>query len=199
MGRVGHRSRGGAVGVLVLTAAALAGLTGVAGPIGRAGGHAPASRSGGPAVGSGPAVVDHVVDGDTLNVRVGGRIERVRTVQIDAPESSSTRFGRPDACGRPSTLYAETLTRPGATVWLEYSGRDRTDRYGRLLALVHLDRRDGPTWQERMVRAGWAEVFVYRGNTTRLLSRLTSDQAYAKAHRLGVYARCGGRFHDSGG
>jgi micrococcal nuclease len=143
--------------------------------------------------------VDHVVDGDTLNVRAGGRVERVRTVQIDAPESSSTRFGRPDACGRPSTLYAETLTRPGATVWLEFSGRDRTDRYGRLLALVHLDRRDGPTWQERMVRAGWAEVFVYRGNTTWLLSRLKSDQAYAKAHRRGVYARCGGRFHDSGG
>ena len=50
-----------------------------------------------------------------------------------------------------------------------------------------------------MVRAGWAEVFVYRGNRTRLLGRLETDQAYAKARNLGVYARCAGKFHDSGG
>ncbi len=154
--------------------------------------------------GSGPAsltlvVVDHVVDGDTLDVRAGGRLERVRTVQIDAPESSSVRFGRPDRCGAPAKAYAVTLVRPGATVWLERSGRDSTDRYGRVLALVHLGRADGPTWQERIVRAGWAEVLVYRGNATRLLSALRADQAYAKAHVLGVYARCGGRFHDGGG
>lgn len=144
-------------------------------------------------------MVDHVVDGDTLDVRAAGRLDRVRTVQIDAPESSSTRFGRPDACGLPSKAYAESLVRPGATVWLEASGRDRTDSYGRLLSLVHLGRAHGRTWQERMVRSGWAEVFVYRGNRTRLLGRLEVDQAYAKAHRLGVYGRCGGRFHDGGG
>jgi endonuclease YncB( thermonuclease family) len=144
-------------------------------------------------------VVDHVVDGDTLDVRVGGRFERVRTVQIDAPESSSTRFGRPDRCGAAASAFAERLTRPGATVWLEFSGRDRYDRYGRRLALVHLGRRDGETWQQLMVRAGWAEVLVYRGNRTRLLGVLEADQAFAAAHDLGVYGRCGGKFHDGAG
>lgn len=142
------------------------------------------------------AVVDHVVDGDTLDVRVGGRLVRVRTVQIDAPESSSTRFGQRDRCGTPAEDYAERMTRPGASVWLEFSGRDRTDGYGRVLALVHLGRADGSTWQERIVRAGWAEVLVYRGNRTRLLGALVVDHGYAKTHDLGVYARCGGRFHD---
>jgi endonuclease YncB( thermonuclease family) len=145
------------------------------------------------------ARVDHVVDGDTLDVRLDGRFVRVRTVQIDAPESSSTRFGRPDRCGPPATAYAKTLTRPGASVWLELSGRDRYDTYGRLLALVHLGGPGGETWQERMVRAGWAEVLVYRGNTTRLLGVLESDQRYARTRDLGVYARCDGRFHDAGG
>jgi micrococcal nuclease len=144
------------------------------------------------------AMVDHVVDGDTLDVRVGGRFERVRTVQVDAPESSSTRFGRTDACGAEALAFAETLTRPGATVWLEFSGRDPEDRYGRVLALVHLGRPDGETWQERVVRAGWAEVLVYRGNRTRLLGTLRADQAYAKTHDAGVYRVCGGRFHDDG-
>jgi micrococcal nuclease len=141
------------------------------------------------------ASVDHVVDGDTLDVRVNGHPTRVRTVQIDAPESSSARFGRPDRCGAAASAYADTLTARGARVWLEYSGRDRHDAHGRLLALVHLGRAAGETWQERIVRAGWAEVLVYRGNRTRLLGVLEADQAYAKARGVGVYAECAGRFH----
>jgi micrococcal nuclease len=122
----------------------------------------------------------------------------VRTVQIDAPESSATRYGRPDACGAPAKAYANTLTGPGRTVTLQYAGRDYRDSYGRLLAIVHLGGAHAVTWQQRMVRAGWAEVYVYRGNTTPLLSSLRADAAYARAHRMGVWARCQGRFHDSG-
>jgi micrococcal nuclease len=187
MGAWRRRGRGG--GLVGLVACAAVGLGAVLGNAWSAGRVAPESV----------AVVDHVVDGDTIDVRVAGRFERVRTVQIDAPESSSTRFGRPDRCGAPASAYAHTLTRPGARVWLERSGRETIDRYGRLLALVHLGSADGVTWQERMVRAGWAEVLVYRGNTTRLLGVLEADQAYAKAHDLGVYRRCGGSFHDGGG
>src|SRR5271163_4666409 len=59
------------------------------------------------------AVVDHVVDGDTLDVWISGREVRVRTLQIDAPESSTLRFGHADRCGAPAKSYAETLVHPG--------------------------------------------------------------------------------------
>jgi micrococcal nuclease len=199
------RQIGRLVGLGLVAAIGLLGWHGLpgrsVGGAGRAGGsRAPAPAGVGSAGGSASAArVDHVVDGDTVDVRVDGRFERVRTVGIDAPESSSTRFGRPDACGAQAKAYAQTLARPGATVWLEHSGRDREDRYGRVLALVHLGRPAGETWQERIVRAGWAEVLVYRGNRTRLLGALEADQAYAEAHDVGVYARCGGKFHESGG
>ena len=150
------------------------------------------------ASGSERAVVDHVVDGDTLDVRVNGRLQRVRTVQIDAPESSSTRYGRPDRCGAPAKHFARSLTAPGRTVTLEFAGRDRADSYGRLLAIVRLGDSRAVTWQERMVRSGWAEVLVVGGNRTPLLSALRRDAAYAKAHRLGVWAQCDGHFHDPG-
>jgi micrococcal nuclease len=143
-------------------------------------------------------VVDHVVDGDTLDVRLDGRLARVRTVQIDAPESSSTRYGRPDRCGLPAKRFADSLTAPGRIVTLQFAGEDRTDAYGRLLAIVHLGGAEAITWQERMVRSGWAKVLVYHGNTTPLLPALWVDAAYAKAHRLGVWAVCGGHFHDPG-
>ena len=143
-----------------------------------------------------PAVVDHVVDGDTLDVWVSGREVRVRTLQIDAPESSTLRFGHADRCGAPAKSYAETIVHPGTRVTLELAGTERYDRYGRLLALVHLGAAAAITWQQRMVRAGWAEVFVFESNRTRLLGTLRADQAYARAHRLGVYARCRGEFHE---
>jgi micrococcal nuclease len=143
-----------------------------------------------------PAVVDHVVDGDTLDVWISGREVRVRTLQIDAPESSTLRFGHADRCGAPAKSYAETLVHPGARVTLELAGSERHDRYGRLLALVHLGAAQAITWQQRMVRAGWAEVFVFGHNRTWLLATLQADQAYARAHRLGVYARCRGEFHE---
>jgi micrococcal nuclease len=143
-----------------------------------------------------PAVVGHVVDGDTLDVWISGREVRVRTLQIDAPESSTLRFGHADRCGAPAKSYAETLVRPGERVTLELAGSERYDRYGRLLALVHLGAPEAITWQQRMVRAGWAEVFVFDRNRTWLLGTLRADQAYARAHRLGVYARCRGEFHE---
>jgi endonuclease YncB( thermonuclease family) len=143
-----------------------------------------------------PAVVDHVVDGDTLDVWISGREVRVRTLQIDAPESSTLRFGHADRCGAPAKSYAETLVHPGVRVTLELAGSERHDRYGRLLALVHLGTAQTITWQQRMVRAGWAEVFVFDRNRTWLLETLQADQTYASAHRLGVYARCRGEFHE---
>lgn len=151
-----------------------------------------------PASGSEHAVVDHVVDGDTLDARVNGRFERVRTVQIDAPESSSSRYGRPDKCGAAAKRFAQSLTGPGRTVTLEFAGDDRPDAYGRLLAIVRLGDAQAATWQERMVRSGWADVLVVGGNRTPLLPVLRRDAAYAKAHRLGVWAVCDGHFHDPG-
>ena len=144
------------------------------------------------------ATVDHVVDGDTVDVEIHHRFARVRVLQIDAPESSSTRYGHPDQCGPPATRYAKTLTHPGAHLTLQYAGNSRHDRYSRVLALVHLGGRHAATWEQRMVRAGWAEVYVYDGNTTTLLPALRADARYARAHRLGVWAACHGHFHDPG-
>jgi len=143
------------------------------------------------------AIVDHVVDGDTLDVWLGSRDVRVRTLQIDAPESSTLRFGHADRCGAPAKEYAKTLVHRGSVVTLELAGSERYDSYGRLLALVHLGGPRAVTWQQRVVSAGWAEVFVYGENRTWLLGTLQSDQAYARSHRLGVYARCRGEFHEA--
>jgi micrococcal nuclease len=84
-----------------------------------------------PAYGQTPRIltgqVVKVVDGDTIHVRVGDRMERVRYIGVNAPE-----LGQPG--GREATEANRKLVE-GQPVNLELDIQDR-DRYGRLLAYV---------------------------------------------------------------
>ncbi|MCL1995467.1 MAG: thermonuclease family protein [Defluviitaleaceae bacterium] len=72
------------------------------------------------------AVVERVIDGDTI-VLVGG--ERVRFIGIDAPE-----IGEPGA--DEATLFVRQLI-DGQTIWMSGSGNDR-DAFGRLRRYIWL-------------------------------------------------------------
>jgi micrococcal nuclease len=88
-----------------------------------------------PAVEVVPAHVVHVTDGDTVRVRMpDGRIERVRFIGVDTPESTI----RIEPLGKESSAYT-TRALAGRDVFLELDVEDR-DRYGRLLAYVWLTR-----------------------------------------------------------
>lgn len=73
------------------------------------------------------ATVVDVVDGDTIDMIIGGVEERVRLYGVDTPE-------RGDQCFFEAAARTEVLTRGG--VLLEPGPRAR-DRYGRLLAYVY--------------------------------------------------------------
>ncbi len=75
------------------------------------------------------AVVTRVIDGDTIEVNLNGRLERVRYYSIDAPE--------PHEPGGPAAqAYNEYLTRDGVLLYPAPDGRDR-DTFGRLLRNVY--------------------------------------------------------------
>src|SRR3954469_23556088 len=80
--------------------------------------------------------IDHVADGDTVDLTNGAK---VRLVQIDTPE---VYFGT-ECYGRQASAITKRLLPPGAAVGLvaEPAG-DRVDRYGRLLRYV-IRARDG--------------------------------------------------------
>lgn len=85
--------------------------------------------------GPGPYPVVKVVDGDTLEVQIGRKVQRVRLIGVDTPETVHPNkpvepFG-PEA----SEFLKKTLT--GQEVVLAYNhGRVRYDKYKRLLAYV---------------------------------------------------------------
>ena len=81
------------------------------------------------------ATVLYVVDGDTIQVRIGGAERRVRLIGVDAPESVHPDETRNTAAGDEAAAHLEALVSPGDSVWLEKDESD-TDAYGRLLRYV---------------------------------------------------------------
>jgi micrococcal nuclease len=101
-----------------------------------------------------------VVDGDTIEVAIGGALFKVRYIGIDTPET--VKPGTPVQWMGPEASAANHRLVEGAHVVLETDVSD-TDRYGRLLRYVWFHRADG-TWRMVnlvLVRQGFAAVSTY--------------------------------------
>jgi micrococcal nuclease len=80
--------------------------------------------------------VTHVVDGDTIDVRMpGGDEETVRYIGIDTPET--VKPDTPVQCGGPEAHAVNERLVGGRTVTLRFDA-ERRDVYERLLAYVYL-------------------------------------------------------------
>jgi micrococcal nuclease len=141
------------------------------------------------------AVVDRVVDGDTIRVRVeevGGPIGptdsvRVRLLNIDAPELDHPDRG--EDCGAvEATALVERLTPPGSSVWLVSDVEDR-DHYDRPLRAVFTA--EGTFVNAEVVRRGWAEVVLFEPND-RFHDRLLPIEVAAREEQRGAWRVCDG-------
>lgn len=103
-------------------------------------------------------VVVRVVDGDTIHVRVGDRVEKVRYIGVNTPELHHPTKGE-EPGGREAAAVNRGLT-SGQRVRLELDVAPR-DRYGRLLAYVWV----GETMvNAELVRRGYAQVMTVPPN-----------------------------------
>ena len=82
--------------------------------------------------------VTRVIDGDTFEAQIGDRLEDVRLIGIDTPET--VKPGTPVQCYGPRAHHFTQHLLEDSTVRLTY-GVEPRDVYGRLLAYVHLGRR----------------------------------------------------------
>lgn len=83
------------------------------------------------------AVVEKVVDGDTLDVKpaAGGDTMRIRLIGIDAPESVNPDESKNTEDGREASAWLKDSLPKGTRVWLVKDVSD-TDKYGRYLRYV---------------------------------------------------------------
>ena len=141
------------------------------------------------------AIVTAIVDGDTIDVDVGDREERVRLIGIDTPEIAHPAFGdRPpneaECFGDEAQRYTGELLAVGSGVRLERDVVARDD-YGRLLAYVYRAA-DGAFVNYEIVRHGLAQPLTIAPNTT--FAELFVDAARSAEHdEVGLWAACSGR------
>ncbi len=106
------------------------------------------------------ARIDHVADGDTVDLTNGAK---VRLVQIDTPEV----YFHPECYGKRASALTKRLLPPGTAVRLiREPATDSVDSYGRLLRYV-IRRHDGLNINVRLVAVGAAAPYFYRGRRGR--------------------------------
>jgi micrococcal nuclease len=132
------------------------------------------------------ATVIRVVDGDTIIARLaGGRIERVRYIGMDTPES--VKPGTPVQCfAKKASAFNEQMV-AGRDVRLVADAEPR-DRYGRLLAYVYR-KPDGLFVNEELVRHGYARPLTIPPNVE-FAGAISALATAARRAGRGLWSSC---------
>lgn len=123
------------------------------------------------------------VDGDTAQLVVNGKRERIRFLLIDTPES--VKENTPvQPFGKEASERVGALLKNAKKITLEYEPGEEKDDYDRLLAYVFLD---GKMLQETIIEEGLARVAYFQGDE-KYLKTLQAAQEKAKKKKIGVWS-----------
>ncbi len=150
----------------------------------------PSCTGGAAPAADGRATVTEVIDGDTIDVEIGGRTERVRLIGIDTPETKKP--DSPVECyGPEASAFTASLLPIGTEVLIERDIVGRDD-YGRLLGYVHLvgaDARATTFVNMEIVEQGYAGPLTIEPNST-FARDFAAAARRAERADLGKWAAC---------
>lgn len=128
--------------------------------------------------------VSRVIDGDTIDISIDGKVERLRLIGIDTPETVDPR--KPVECfGVEASNKAKTLL-IGKKVSLESDGsQGELDKYNRLLRYVFLE--DGTNINLLMIKEGYAHEYTYN-LPYKYQTEFKNAQKQAEANKAGLWS-----------
>lgn len=144
-------------------------------------------RSAAPTAGvAGSAVVDRVVDGDTVVLRIRGTREHARLIGVDTPET--VKPNAPVQCfGPEASRHLEALLPPGTRVRAVRDTESR-DRFGRLL--VYLWRLPDERFVNLdLIAGGFARTLFIAPNVA-YRDQFSRAATTASAQRKGLWGSC---------
>jgi micrococcal nuclease len=139
----------------------------------------PAKSTEAPKVFQGQVV--EVIDGDTIKVTVQGRIETVRYIGIDSPETNHPTKGLESGGREASEVNRQLVARQQVRLELDVQERDR---YGRLLAYVYVG---DQMINAELVRRGYAQATTVPPNV-RYQDQFVKVQREAREQKRGLWA-----------
>lgn len=132
--------------------------------------------------------VTKVIDGDTIDVRIGRQTRRIRLIGIDTPETKDPR--KPVQCfGKEASARTAALLPPGTEVRLERDVEE-TDVYDRTLAYVYRAS-DGLFVNLSLVAEGLADTLRIAPNTAHAAA-FAEAAARAQKQQIGLWKACAG-------
>jgi micrococcal nuclease len=129
--------------------------------------------------------VAKVYDGDTIGVQINTKIEKVRLIGVDTPETHHPK--KPVQCfGQAASDYT-TKNLLGKKVRLESDPiGDNIDRYSRLLRYVYLE--DGTLWNQKLVADGYG--FAYTSFPFGKSDEFRQAEKSARENNRGLWGGC---------
>lgn len=128
------------------------------------------------------AIVTNIVDGDTIDVKIDGKEERIRLLLVDTPETRD-----PDKPVQPfgpeATEFAEK-TLSNKEVRLEFDGPER-DKYDRLLAYLWIGDK---IFNQMLLEEGLARVAYVYDPPYRHYDAFIAAQEKAKSEKKGIWS-----------
>ncbi len=145
----------------------------------------PASSKSQVVIPPGSYLVQKVVDGDTVELKVDGRLQRIRLIGMDTPEVVDPRkvvqcFGR-EASARAHKLLENKVVRMEQDVQV-----GERDKYGRLLAYLFLP--DGSNYAQGMITDGYAHEYTYQGQFYKYQAEFKQAEQEARDANRGLWA-----------
>lgn len=129
--------------------------------------------------------VTEFADGDTISVDMNGKIERVRFIGVDTPETQDPR--KPVQCfGKFAALYTKQLIGDKPVRLEADSLSTNRDRYNRLLRYVYNS--ENKLVQAEIIKNGYG--FAYTSFPFTKLAEFRKYEAEARAQNKGLWSGC---------
>ncbi|MCB9811229.1 MAG: thermonuclease family protein [Candidatus Nomurabacteria bacterium] len=126
----------------------------------------------------------YVVDGDTVKVDLNGKIETIRVIGINTPETVHPEK-TVECFGREASAEAKRLLSDQKVIITYDDSQGTYDKYGRTLAYISLP--DSSDFGETMIRSGFAYEYTYNLPYDRQ-AKYKAAETYAKENKVGLWA-----------
>jgi len=128
--------------------------------------------------------VVEVIDGDTIKVDIGGKIETVRLIGIDTPEIAGSHNPQDDYFGPEAAQYTKQLLENRPVYLIPDPMQSNRDKYNRLLRYVFLE--DGTLVNAKLIAEGYAYNYVYE--PFQFMKQFDYLEKQAKENQLGLWS-----------
>ncbi len=126
-----------------------------------------------------------VSDGDTIKVMMDKKIETIRLIGVDTPETVDPR--RPVQCYglEASNFTKKTLANANIKLESDFIAGDR-DKYKRLLRYVFLE--DGQNFNQVLIEDGYGHEYTYQSQPYKYQEAFKRSEQFARENSRGLWA-----------